>query len=88
MLEVLKLMEEGESLVCGIPGGWWIGDEQTSGKVGYGLLRMCLISEETMGSSEAIYYRINETGRLALKDPAAAEKYVMDIIYKQAYGKR
>ncbi len=47
------------------PGGWWIGDHQVSGNIGWSLMRKHLITTE--GEDDTIeYFRINENGRNAL----------------------
>lgn len=52
------------------PGGWWIGQNQISGKVGYSLLRLCLIRREDYSTETCEYFTINGDGRRALADPA------------------
>lgn len=62
-----KLSKEGD-LVQEQPGGWWCGDEKISGKIGWSLLRKCLITEDSY--SGLVHYRINEYGIAALADPS------------------
>lgn len=64
---------EDAELVEFIPGGWWIGDEKVHGRVGWFLLRHCLISSDDFtlsgGYRRACHYHINEEGRKVLEDP-------------------
>lgn len=83
MAEILGRLRKddvNDDLVWERGGGWWIGDEQTSGAVGNKLLRLCLISESNMVINSQTYkvYGINEDGRGCLDDP----RYVPRIVRK------
>jgi len=78
MLDILRRCEDGESLVCANPGGWWIENEKTSGPIGFALLRMCLISPMDYSGDDMTHYYVNETGRMALEDPKKAEAWILD----------
>lgn len=60
--------EDGELVNSG--GDWWIGNSRTSGKVGYALLRYCLI-KPCHGKLEGAYvaYEATFEAELVLSDP-------------------
>lgn len=67
--EILERLDAGEELDDFRHGGWWIGDEQTTGRIGFFFLRNVLVHEDTtMGAGHSIY-TINEWGRRALREP-------------------
>jgi hypothetical protein len=83
--EVLQTMvdhadEHEGTLTHATPGGWWLGDEQVGGQIGYHLLRLCLITEESYCSDDVKHYRLNEEGRSVLTDP----NYLPMILVKLA----
>ena len=57
-----------DELIQSVPGGWWLGSEQISGRIGMALLRDCLISQED-GSREGYWiYTLNSDGRRIADD--------------------
>lgn len=66
ILEKLEKDSEYSELVESIPGGWWIGEDEVSGRVCWSLLRKVLISEYQYSGDNFKRYHINEWGRKSL----------------------
>lgn len=64
---VLERMKAEEELVWSKGGGWWIGEDQTNGRLALALLRACVISQMSTNRDDYQIYNINETGRIALE---------------------
>lgn len=64
---ILKRMNDGEDLTFSKGGGWWIGNDTTSGKLVNKLLRHCAISEDSFSSEKYKTYEINDTGKFILQ---------------------
>ena len=64
---ILKRMHSGEDLTFSKGGGWWIGNDMTSGKLVNSLIRHCAISQDSFSSDKYQIYEINETGRFILE---------------------
>ena len=62
--EILRALskDDGTDLVYNKGGGWWIGNDQTTGTVANSLIRHCAITLEDFGNDDYRSYRINETG--------------------------
>lgn len=65
LLRLIEASEDGE-MVHEDPGGWWVDDQQVSGRVAWALLRLILIHEDDLGGKLRIY-TLNEHGRQAVK---------------------
>lgn len=86
--EVLQAMadhkdEDEGTLVHSTPGGWWLGDNRVAGRIGYHLLRLCLIREQSFCSENCRYYDLNEEGREVLKNPDYVPKIIPHLIGTQ-----
>jgi hypothetical protein len=66
---VLKSLAENEDIDLAFDkgGGWWIGDEQTNGKLATALIRMVLVRKDGHTSGDMERYTINDSGRRALE---------------------
>jgi hypothetical protein len=61
---------DGEPLTQARPGGWWFGEERVSARIGWNLLRKCLIRTVYENNTHDYHlYVINEEGRQAVRDP-------------------
>lgn len=65
-LEFLRDDEEYGDLVYEPGRGWWLGTRQTNGRLAFGLMRLCLISRESVDSESYQRWVINESGHRAL----------------------
>ena len=62
-----KMVDEEEELVFGRGGGWYCGNDRTSGRVAWSLIRKMLIrSDQYLDDDSYAVWDINESGRLAL----------------------
>lgn len=62
------LCAPGAELVHDVPGGWWIGNEQISGQVGWWLLRTCYLRGDCWNRADSLErYTLREEGKRALK---------------------
>ena len=70
----LRIMNrEDEPLTYEKGAGWWLGNDKSNGKLGLGLLRLCLISPDSFGDDQYQNYWINSSGLRALNgDPPYA----------------
>lgn len=77
------MIDEDEQLIWANPGGWWIGCDQISGKIGWSLLRKCLISPDESGytptKGEIFHYNINEDGVNCLNDPSYVPRILREF---------
>jgi hypothetical protein len=73
--DALEQLANGAELTEAHPGGWWIGNNRISGRVGMFLLRYCLI-RKIYDDTEVKGYIIGEDGTGVLND----EKYVPRIV--------
>ena len=75
VLQMIVDAGDEEELTQALPGGWWLGTEKISPKIGAGLLRKILISVTYHSAREDYFiYRINEWGRAALQNCKSARK--------------
>ncbi|KKL95785.1 hypothetical protein LCGC14_1851050 [marine sediment metagenome] len=68
--EILMIMlRDGLTLDRATPGGWWLGNYQVSGKVGFSLWRKMMIAvENAKGSTDVIeHFRITSNGVKAVE---------------------
>ena len=72
ILEWLASDEHENRLTLATPGGWWWGLRQTSGAVGWSLVRQALISTRDSLDSDYIEWYINEHGKAALNQRSAS----------------
>ena len=59
---------EDAELIRSIPGGWWLGEDEVSGKICMSLLRKCLLREESGSRDNYFVYTLNSDGRAAARD--------------------
>lgn len=62
---VLQLLADGLDLVYSKGRGWWVGDEQTNGKLAQALIRLMFVRPDSY-NQKVERYTINESGRRAL----------------------
>jgi hypothetical protein len=82
---LIAMLDPDCDLVYCKGGGWYCGDIPTNGKMGLGLIRLCLVSPDSWGSDNYQCYWINESGRRALegKPPYCnAEGEYFDTLYE------
>lgn len=59
---VLDEMSKDVELVQAIPGGWWLGNDRISGRIGWSLLRKMLVREYSDSTEEMRRYYLPRTG--------------------------
>lgn len=64
---VLERLASGDALYEFIPGGWWIESDPIDGRIGWGLLRLMALHDESYVAEGHHIYTINEIGRMLLK---------------------
>jgi len=82
--EILERMLEGEDLCYSKGGGWWIGEDLTTGKLINTLLSVCAISQDQYSTEKMQHYYINENGKKSLE---TGHLWIHKKLYTASYVK-